>query len=142
MMKRLVIPLTALIAAILLAAILMARIRKADHKESFLDKSTQTEMKVGEQRAFTLKGLGSAGYSWTWTMEGDKQAVELSIGASGTMPSTPAGGLPPNNTNIDEEVTIRARASGRVTIHFMQRRPWEKDKPPLNEFDLVVTVVK
>jgi predicted secreted protein len=142
MMKKLIITFTALMAAILLVGFLIGRIRKADSKESYLEKSTQIELKVNEQHTFMLKGLGSAGYSWTWTIDGDDKAVEVSIGPSSALPPTPEGGLPPNNYSIDEVVTILARAPGHVTIHFAQRRDWEKDTPPLREFDLGITVVR
>jgi predicted secreted protein len=142
MMKKLIITFAALTATILVFGLLISTISKTRREESFLEKSTQIELKVNEQRTFTLKGLGSAGYSWTWALEGDEEAIEFSIGPSSTPPATPTDGLPPNSYDVDEAVTVRARAPGQVTIHFAQRREWEKDVPPLREFDLGITVIR
>ncbi len=40
----------------------------------------------------------------------------------------------------DEQATLRALRLGHVTVDFALRRPWELDKPPLQEHRLEVYV--
>ena len=105
-----------------------------------MDKQDVT-LAPGQTFTLPLKGKGSAGYSWAYDVSGDKGAVELSITARGSPPAG-TGNRPPPSGSADEQLIVRAVASGEVTIHLALRRSWEKDKAPLAEQTLKVTVQK
>ena len=71
-----------------------------------------------------LAGLGTAGYHWTASVEGDKAVVDV----------TAVGLAEPANkrigTSADELFTIRALRPGATRVRFAQRRPWEPDATP------------
>lgn len=95
---------------------------------------------VGQKFVLRLKGLGSAGYTWDYTIEGNDRVVSISREMAGRPPAPPAGGPPPATYSLDELFTVQAHEPGRVLIHFLQRRPWEKDRPPQQEHVLEVLV--
>lgn len=81
---------------------------------------------VGESRAFTLPGLGTAGYRWESALSGDAGAVAVRWlhGVAGT--GVPA---PPIGASTPETVEVTAVAAGHVTLTLVQRRPWEAVAP-------------
>lgn len=92
----------------------------------------------GQTFTLPLKGKGAAGYSWAYDVSGDKAAVELSITGRGSPPAS-SGNRPPSGS-ADEQLIVKALSAGQVTVHLALRRAWEKDKPPLQEQTLKVTV--
>jgi predicted secreted protein len=99
------------------------------------------DLRVGQQHTLILRGRGSAGYVWSWVIEGDQEIVKISRSAADTEPKPVADGLPSVSYNVDETISILAQAAGRVTLTFSLRRPWEPDTPPIEEiiFDINVT---
>jgi predicted secreted protein len=101
---------------------------------------TAVTIKTGATYSLVLKGLGSAGYSWTFDVTGDKEAVAVSFAApasaseSSPPPNHPIGG------SVNHELLIKGVARGNATVRAVLRRPWEKDKPPAEERVLQVTV--
>jgi predicted secreted protein len=89
------------------------------------------ELNVGERYTLRLPGLGSAGYVWEYAVTGDDKVVSIAEATAGQ--PAPTGGAAPAAFSADTVFTIAALEPGQVTIHFTQRRPWEKDKPPLKE---------
>lgn len=81
-------------------------------------------LRVGEEHPVRLAGLGTAGYRWMTTVEGDEGVVEVAA----------AGLAEPANrrigTSADELFTIRALRPGATRVRFAQRRPWEPDATP------------
>lgn len=87
------------------------------------------ELRVGEERAVTLTGLGTAGYRWAPHLEGDPGIADVS--PAGEQAPTPEGAV---GASADEVFTVRAMRPGATRIRFEQRRPWEgDDSPPANE---------
>ncbi len=87
------------------------------------------ELRVGEERAVTLTGLGTAGYRWAPHLEGDPGVVDVS--SAGEQASAPEEGV---GASADEVFTVRAVRPGATRIRFEQRRPWEgDDSAPANE---------
>ncbi len=104
-----------------------------------MDKTEAVTLSRGQVFTLPLKGKGSAGYSWAYEVSGDKSAVELTITGKGSPPAaTPS--RPPPSSSADEQLVVKAISPGVVTIHLSLRRSWEKDKPPLDEQVLKVTV--
>jgi predicted secreted protein len=91
------------------------------------------ELKVGEKHSLTLKGLGAAGYAWSYSLQEGEGVVEVSTDTLNAMPPLGPGDTAPGSYSSDELVTITARRPGRASIRFVQRRPWERDRPPHRE---------
>ncbi len=89
-------------------------------------------IKTGATYSLELKGLGSAGYAWTFDVTGDKEAVAVSFAAAAS--DHPIVG------SVDHELLIKGLAHGKATVRAVLKRPWEKDKLPAEERVLKVTV--
>ena len=98
---------------------------------------SRLELKVGESYILKLKGMAAAGYIWSYTVEKNDDQVTVSQSASA---AANGGDNTRSSYSLDEVFIIRAIAPGQTKIHFVQRRPWEKDQPPLQEqtVDIVV----
>lgn len=95
-------------------------------------------LRPGETYAIPLQGRGSAGYSWSYTISGDRNAVEVRIEGPREPPHLPGGR--PAAGSVQEQLLVTAVSPGRVDIKLAQRRSWEKDKSPLAEQTVVVSV--
>jgi predicted secreted protein len=102
------------------------------------DSPVKIELKVGEKYTFKLKGLGAAGYNWGYTIEESKKVVSVSLEFADDQKNVKRI-LQPGYSR-DVLVTIRALKPGNEIIHFAQQRSWEKDKPPVKEHVLGVSV--
>ncbi len=89
-----------------------------------------------------LGGLASAGYVWGEAIEGSSGVVRLAMEtAEGPAPPPPApGGPPPGTSSRDQAYLITAIKPGQARVRFYLHRPWERDKPPLREVIVDVTV--
>ena len=99
---------------------------------------TQISLRPGETYTLPLQGRGSSGYSWSYTFMGDQNAVELRIEGAREPPHPPRDR--PAAGSAPEQLVITAVSPGRVTIELVQRRSWEKDKPPLMKLTVEVSV--
>ena len=97
---------------------------------------TQIELKPSETYTLMLPGLGTAGYLWTYAIEGKSNLVDISKTTADSTQPTDEFGMPIVGSSVDEVFTVQALEPGRVTIHFTQSRPWEKNKPPLKQHNL------
>ena len=104
-----------------------------------MDIPTKIELKVGEVYKLNLSSLGTAGYVWTYTVEGSNQVV-VAIEKAESPRSTDVGRLFPVGSSVNEVFTISALKPGFVTIQFIQHRPWEGNQPPLKKHTLAVEV--
>jgi len=100
----------------------------------------QAALRVGETYVLRLKGLGAAGYLWQYSINDPGDVVSVSLEMAGPEPpSGDAGAITPGFSR-DEQATLQALRPGHITIDFALRRPWEGDKPPLQEHRLEVYV--
>ena len=106
------------------------------------DMTARIVLKVGEEYNFSLEGLGSAGYSWTFRLDGPSDVVSVSMTAAQIPLKPKPGELPPGNYSINELVRVQAKKVGSILAHFVLSRSWEKNNPPLKEYDLVIRVIK
>jgi len=87
---------------------------------------TQLRLVVGEQAELTLPGLGTAGYRWSETIDGDAEAVTVQwqrgFSADEAKPRLAGAGAP-------ERLMLTAIAPGRLNVRLEQRRPWESGPP-------------
>jgi hypothetical protein len=88
----------------------------------------------GESRTVSLPGLRAGGYIWTPQVEGDEEAVTVDpIESEGAAEAAPGA-------NLDEVFVVRAQHPGKALVRFVQRRPWEVDKPAMNEHLLELSI--
>lgn len=97
-------------------------------------------LSVGEHWQFHLPGLGAAGYQWSWELEGDQDIVAVTIMPLLPEISSVRGNGTPEAGSYQECLDIYARHSGSALLRLAQQRPWERNKPPLREYQLRVTV--
>lgn len=102
-----------------------------------MDVPTTIALTVGEVQTLRLPSLGTAGYVWHCTVEGNASAIAVTVDRAEQpqQPDTPIAG-----SSLDEVVTILAQAVGQATLHLVQRRPWETNQPPLKDYRIEVTV--
>jgi predicted secreted protein len=106
-----------------------------DMKSAVETVPTTITLKVGERYILTLPGRGATGYLWEHDLVENVVTVTRATGTESQTPPLPG-------QSYNEAFTIEAHAPGQVTIHFVQRRPWEPDKPPTREFNVKVEVSK
>ncbi len=89
---------------------------------------TTITLKIGEEYTLRLKGLRTAGYTWSTIVTGDEQAISLSKTMAPPLSAT-SEDVPRAGGNTDELLTIQAQTEGNATIQLVQRRAWETPKP-------------
>jgi hypothetical protein len=94
----------------------------------------------GETRRLEIGGLGSAGYAWSYEVEGPAGVIAVAIET--VPPPSPPAGAPPTSYSAQHVLAVTGLEEGSATINLAQRRPWEKQKPPLREMRVQVTVTK
>jgi predicted secreted protein len=88
------------------------------------------ELHVHASYAVVLKGLGSAGYRWSVSVDNPQIAkVEL-------VATTPD----PRREHGKEQFTVWALAPGKTIVRFSQARSFEPQKPPRSTYELEVRV--
>lgn len=87
------------------------------------DANHKVALKVGQELMVKLESNRSTGYSWSLTES--ENSILTSLGKSTYKIS---GGLP--GAGGFETWRLRATKSGRETLKFEYRRPWEKKVPP------------
>lgn len=81
------------------------------------------ELRVGERHELTLPGLGTAGYRWTHTIEGDAGVLTAEWTRAPARPGQPIG------ASAQERLLLTATASGLVRLRLEQSRAWESGRP-------------
>ena len=89
----------------------------------------RVDLKQGEERSFTLPGLGTAGYMWQEQISGPADVVSITWQRGYPPGSEPAA----IGVSAPETATVRAIAPGEVTLSFVQIRPWERGVAPKQE---------
>ena len=98
--------------------------------------SEEIKLKNGSSVTISLKGLFTAGYEWSYTIDGDKDCIKIFKDLDLSEKSVK------KNTGIsaNEIFTISGQNKGVANIHFTQQRPWEKKAEPVNEKKVKVVV--
>ena len=88
-----------------------------------------------------LPGLATAGYRWTCEInQPDEAVVEVSDGGLKHSSSNRESEPLPVGSSGTEAFTIWAIQPGCARLHFVQRRSWEEDQPPLKEYQVEIMV--
>ena len=90
-------------------------------------------LQIGQTLGITLAGNPSTGY--TWEMEPVEQPILSQVGEPVIQPSSNLIGAPALLS-----FTFKADANGTQLLRLIYHRPWEKDVPPVNSFDVTVVV--
>ena len=100
------------------------------------DTTEEIKLKRGESTTVKLKGLGTAGYEWNYTIDGDQNLIAIS--KDFVLPEK----LTQKNmgTSADEVFTINANKKGQLIIYFFQKRGWEKNTEPINKKKVKVII--
>jgi predicted secreted protein len=97
----------------------------------------QIELSKNERFTITLKGLGSAGYRWKYTVDDPRVvAVERLV-----TKRKPDEGRPPS-WSADEHFVVIGLNAGETVVRFSQTRPFEQSKPPFATRDILIRVRK
>ena len=88
----------------------------------------------GESRELSLASLGTAGFIWTYQVQGDDGIVRV------TRRRRPPAEAGPMGRSTAERLMIQATAPGRAVIRMQQARPWESQVAPRNSFAINVQV--
>ena len=97
------------------------------------DAGRSIELRVGDTMEVTLPGNPSTGFQW------EVESVDTSI----LKPSGEPEFKPSSNAlGSSGQVTLRfeAVAAGQTTLKLIYHRPFEKDTPPAQTFEVTVTV--
>ena len=86
--------------------------------------ASTVELSVGDAHRVRLPGLGTAGYRWIATVEGDAGVAEVADAGVEPPPARRIG------ASSDELFDIRAVGPGATRVRFVQRRPFEPDDVP------------
>jgi inhibitor of cysteine peptidase len=97
------------------------------------DAGRAIELRVGDELEITLPGKPSAGFEWE-VGSGDTSIIKLT-GEPGFTPSSNAFGATGQFT-----LHFEAIAAGQTALNLVYRRPFEKDTPPTQIFEVNVTV--
>jgi predicted secreted protein len=93
-------------------------------------RESRITLRVGQDHEIRLAGLRTAGYQWSFDIEGAQEAIRVRK-SWGPTPGNLVG------YSADEVFTITARRPGRATVRFEQRRSWEKRSPPVHRAAIV-----
>ena len=92
---------------------------------------------TGSVHRQTLGGLGTAGYTWDFVIEGPPDVLSVSLETVAPLISSL-----PSSYNSDYIFTITALRRGKTRIKFYLHRPWEHGKPPLREVVMDILIIQ
>jgi predicted secreted protein len=104
-----------------------------------MDIPTSLNLEVGETYRLILPGLATAGYQWTYeiTQSGDS-VIDVATVLSET--SNDESAQPAIGSSRNEIFEIRALRRGQAKLWFKQGRSWERDQPPLKEYQIEIVI--
>jgi inhibitor of cysteine peptidase len=82
-----------------------------------------------------LKAIPSAGY--TWTISNIDTSLLKQIGEMKFKPESKKLGSPGKQI-----FHFQSTHTGKITLQFIYHRPWEREKPPANTFEVTIQVVE
>jgi predicted secreted protein len=103
-----------------------------------LDQPKIIELHVGESYEISFPGHGTAGYVWGFKMESETRKIaEVEEKQNRAKDSK---SIKQRTYSADRTFAIHAISPGNARVRFMESRPWEKDKQPLNEHNIEIFV--
>ncbi|MEO6916200.1 MAG: protease inhibitor I42 family protein [Chitinophagaceae bacterium] len=99
-------------------------------------------LKVGEKHRMPMDQLGSAGYSWEYIIEKGKDIIQITQNGLTVPPVPTTKSRIPSTYEVKLEFIITGIKPGLARVKFFLHRVWEKNKPPLKESSVNITVVR
>ena len=96
----------------------------------------EINLHIGESTEVKLKGLGTAGYKWNYSIQTSEDSISISRDLFATDKTSQRN----IGASADEVFTIKAVSKGVVNIYFFQNRSWEKNENPANEKRVKITI--
>jgi predicted secreted protein len=93
------------------------------------------ELRVQASYTVVLKGLGTAGYRWSASVDNPKVVRVEHVTAVQRTRERPYGG-----NSRDEQFKLTGLAPGETIVHFSQARSFEPKKPPHATYNIEVHV--
>ena len=100
------------------------------------DVPSEVVVRVGQEVMLRLPSLAGAGYRWESQVDGDVDAVAISLSLA---PESSGGAR--NISSRDEIATIRGRRPGRARVRLAPRRSWELTASASGAHEVDVAVV-
>lgn len=97
--------------------------------------ASEIKLRVGEKHSILLRGLGSAGYAWSYDVSGHRAAVRITGSMVGELPDRPV------TSNLDQEFIIVAKQLGHARVQFELRRSWENQSKTPQEVQVIDVAV-
>jgi hypothetical protein len=94
----------------------------------------QLELGKQERSTVTLKGLGTGGYRWTFTVDDPRLVLVERLVVK------PRGDEPAGTWNIDEQFVLIGQNAGETVVRFSQTRRFEPAHPPIATREILVRV--
>ncbi len=103
-------------------------------------KGGEVALKVGETLRIELQSIPTAGYVWTLVKAPDFMA----LAGEGGRPTDPANQSLPGFTGGNHYLSFDFTAAkpGKGKFKLTEGRPWESDEPPMDTYELTVTVTE
>ena len=99
---------------------------------------SELRLRSGETSRLRLGGAGSAGYGWTWTLEGDGKCISVALEAGSA--STPIARGELQTTTREQIIVLHALHSGKVTLHLKLARSFQPSRQPLAAYTIAIIV--
>ncbi|MCX7192304.1 MAG: protease inhibitor I42 family protein [Proteobacteria bacterium] len=103
-----------------------------------MEASSEIELRAGGAHSLVLGSTGSTGYVWEFEIIGQPDVIRISENINNIQSDT----IRPQNYSVEHTYVIEALGPGRAEAHFVFRRPWEKDAPPVQVKSVRVNVIK
>jgi predicted secreted protein len=100
------------------------------------DDYDEIKLRVGETTIVQLKGLGTAGYQWTYSVNNNKSLVTISKDFILTDNTSRKNA----GQSAEEAFIIKANKKGVVLITFLQQRSWEKNVDPVSQKKIKIVI--
>ncbi len=120
---------------------------RAGTRDLCLEASSEVVLRPGDEYRVALGGLGSAGYIWTFEVDGLPGVI--TVRSAPSVPSVPLKNFQSDThrstlqtASVEHIFVIEAREPGKAEARFLLRRPWEKSVPPVRTVTVHVTVAK
>jgi hypothetical protein len=103
-----------------------------------LEPPSELHLRPGETSRIRLGGAGSAGYGWSWTIEGDAKCISVTLEAGPA--STPVARGELHTTTRDQIIVVQAIHPGKATLHLKLARSFQPSRAPLAAYTVAITV--
>ena len=92
----------------------------------------------GDTPRFRIGGGGSAGYGWSWTLDGDAKCISVVIEPAPVGTPVARGEL--QTSSRDHILILHALHPGKATLHLKLARSFQPSRAPIAAYTTAITV--